>query len=171
MKAFTVMGGDYSPGIETINDPVIGHCIMLGSAQIYGNMAKIGLFLKNPPELTDGRVYDAFPVLATSGYNVFQTLAKPDEAHAGNKNIIVRVDTKGVLMYPMICGTVSLEDGHPQLLGIAFKSNFDQGKWSTSEDSLWILKPGDSLVFNVEGDLDHYCIYNEDGNLNYKEEE
>jgi hypothetical protein len=150
---------------------VVGLCVFLGSAQIYGNIAKVGLFLKNQPEITGGLIYDAFPVLVTSGTNVFQTIARPDPAHAGSQNIITRMDTRGSLAFPMICGSVSIEDGHPQLLGLAFKSNFDQGKWSTSEDSLWILKPGDSLIYNVEGNLDNWCVMNDNGNLKFKEGE
>jgi hypothetical protein len=86
-------------------------------------------------------------------------------------NTFVPDDTRGSLAFPMICGSVSIEDGHPQLLGLAFKSNFDQGKWSTSEDSLWILKPGDSLIYNVEGNLDNWCVMNDNGNLKFKEGE
>ena len=170
MKCYTWELGEVTSGIQVEEDENLGIVIPLGSEGRGGGryLEKVELFQKDPPEIKEGRIFDAHPVKIVTElekHKHYHKLAKPPDS-SNNGRILVRINTRWVFTRGTHGKWESLA-GSPKDLMVGYGSrDIVTQRSATWSDGLILLSPGDAVCITPEGGykVELYVVfYDKDG--------
>ena len=154
MKVYTFVSGELAAGIRVVEHERFGQVVSLGTEGRGRWSEKVGLFRKNPAAVTDGRIYDAYPVKITVNRGAerereFYTLAKPHH-QPKDGSVLVRICTQWSYTRNTT-GHWKTHQGNPEDLVVGYGAHGDAGRIGRWYDGIVQMRPGDVLQVKPEG--------------------
>ena len=162
MKTYTTSQGRIILGVGVSADDNLGTVVALGEQGRGREFTKVKLDGRNPPSVTDGKVFDAGLVEFEAGGRKRHALisGKP-----GDNRILVRVHT-GTTYTRNCSGSACEYWGEPKRITGGYGAFGDAGRLGTWDDGLWVMNPGDAIFVKPSGGhkTEPYVISYEEGN-------
>jgi hypothetical protein len=148
------------------SDEQFGKVVFLGINNQKSKAVKVSMDKNNPATINeDSKMVDAWPrVVWTKKKTNFIVFQKPLRS---SKDVLLRINTSSSASDSVINGSWRISDGDPEII---FTAN-GRRKLTRFCDDVIKLKPGDSVVCNLEGDNKEYELINEFGKLRMYDEE
>ncbi len=153
MKCYTFYRGVLHEGISVVEDERLGCVVYLGEEGRGRWCEKVGFFYKNPPEVKNGHIYEAYPFKITINRNTkkeksFYVLAKPNNSY--DQRVLVRINTKWVYTRDTIGSWRSVR-GKAKKIASGYGARGIAGRIGSWEDSIIVMSPGDIIRIRPEG--------------------
>ena len=147
-------------GMTVTSDEAFGRVVFLGINNQKSKAVKVSMDKNNPAIIDeDNKMIEAFPrVVWTKKKTNFIVFQKPLRS---SKDILLRVNTSSSNTENVINGTWRVGEGDPDII---FTAN-GRRKLTRFCDDVIKMKPGDSIIANLEGDNKEYELINEFGKL------
>jgi hypothetical protein len=141
-------------------DEEFGKVVFLGINNPKSKAVKISMDKNNPAIIDeDSKMTEAWPrVVWTKKKTNFTVFQKPLRS---SKDVLLRINTSSSESENVINGTWRISAGDPETI---FTAN-GRRKLTRFCDDIIKMKPGDSIIVNLEGDNTEYELINEFGKL------